>query len=112
MPHDFLLAANDWGKLKSKYYVLPFFLIWEVWMARNRLIFEGVPFILDKIYTVINRWINECPQLLDKETDYSHRLRPHDISSPAIFFDGASEDNTTGCRVWIKLSANERIHLY
>ena len=81
-------------------------------MARNRLIFEGVPFRLDKIYTIIKRWIDECPQKVEMETDCSIRLRSHDISIPAIFFDGAFVDNSTGCGVWIKLSANERIHFY
>lgn len=112
IPMDFITAVNEWGKLKSSYYVLPFFLIWEVWVARNRLIFEGVPFRLDQTYTYIKRWIDERPQRTVKETDCSVRLRPHDISIPAIFFDGASVDNSTGCGFWIKLSANERIHCY
>lgn len=110
IPQDFLTAAIAWGKLKSRYYVLPFFLIWEVWVARNRLIFEGVPFRIDMIFTYIERWIDERPQKMVMEIDFSLRLRPHHISIPAIFFDGASADNSTGCGVWIKLSANERIH--
>lgn len=44
--------------------------------------------------------------------DGSHRIRPHEISIPAIFFDGACNEGITGCGAWIKLSRRERIHLH
>ena len=43
-PNDFMSAATEWDKLKGKFRSLPFFFIWEVWLGRNKLIFENVPF--------------------------------------------------------------------
>lgn len=58
------------------------------------------------------RWIDEWTPSKVKTMDGSHRIRPHEISIPAIFFDGACNEGITGCGAWIKLSRRERIHLH
>ena len=44
--------------------------------------------------------------------DGSHRIRPHEISIPTFFFDGAYSDGIIGCGAWVKISQAERIHYY
>ena len=100
---DFISAAYDWDKLKSKYNSLPFFLIWEIWLARNNLIFEGHPFLIHRVYLAIKGWMDDRVQHTPLILDGSRRIRPHEISLPALFFDGASADGVTSCGVWIKL---------
>ena len=43
--------------------------------------------------------------------DCSVRIRAHQISIPAIYFDGASPADMTGCGAWIKLSGSERYNI-
>ena len=45
-------------------------------------------------------------------TDGSLRIRPHDISIPAVFFDGAAANDTTSCGAWIKISEKERFLIH
>ena len=41
----------------------------------------------------------------------SYRLRPHCISIPALFFDGAQQNGICGCGAWLKLEGEERFHI-
>ena len=111
-PSDFITVAETWGKKPGKYKHLPFYFIWEVWLARNRHIFQDAPFIIANTYYAIVKWIDGLPPLQEKVVDGSIRLRPHEISIPAFFFDGACADGIIGCGAWVKLSQGERIHYY
>lgn len=111
-PTDFITSAGEWDKLDGRFKHLPFFFIWEVWLARNRLVFENKAFDISHIYTSILRWIDELPKMTVMVIDGSHRIRPHEISIPAFFFDGACMDGIIGCGAWVKLSHRERIHLF
>ena len=111
-PSDFMIAVMEWDKIKCKYRALPFYLTWEIWLARNRIIFEDRPFHIQQTYTVIKEWMDECPISLPRLPDLSARIRPHQISLPALYFDGASVDGMAGCGAWIKLTESERYHMY
>ena len=104
-------AAQEWDKINCKYRSLPFYLTWEIWLARNRIIFEDRPFHIHQTFSVIKEWMDDCPITTPSLPDYSARIRPHQISIPAIYFDGASEDGMTGCGAWIKLSGSERYNI-
>lgn len=41
----------------------------------------------------------------------SYRLRPHCISIPALFFDGAQQNGICSCGAWLKLEGEERFHI-
>ena len=111
-PSDFMTVAREWDLLNSKYQSLPFYLTWEIWLARNRIIFEGRPFHLQQIYTVIMEWMDDPPLPTSYQIDCSVRIRPHQISLPAIYFDGASDEGMIGCGVWIKVSGTERYNIF
>ena len=55
--------------------------------------------------------MDDRPLLQPKVPDCSVRIRPHQISIPAIYFDGASAAGMTGCGAWIKLSGSERYNI-
>lgn len=112
VPTDFISTANLWAKLKGKYRSLPFFFIWEIWLARNRLIFDNMDFHISHIDASIMRWIDERDLHFFGIVDGSHRIRPHEISIPTVFFDGACKDGIMGCGAWVKISGSERIHLH
>lgn len=60
----------------------------------------------------IKTWVDNRPFQLPVVIDGSHRIRPHAIDIPAIFFDGAFVDGNIGCGVWIKLFDRERYHIF
>ena len=57
VPVDFMDGVNRWDKLRNKYQSLPFFLIWEIWKMRNRIIFEDGLFSIHAIHNAIMKWI-------------------------------------------------------
>lgn len=81
-------------------------------MARNRLIFDNMDFHISHIDASIMRWIDERHLHFFGIVDGSHRIRPHEISIPSVFFDGACKDGIMGCGAWVKISGSERIHLH
>ena len=85
---DFISTVMDWYELKGRFNLLPFFFIWEIWLARNRLIFENKDFNIPHIYSNILRWIEERPLVCKAVVDGSHRIRPHEIYIPTLLFDG------------------------
>lgn len=111
LPRDFLTAALEWDKLHCQYRSLPFFFIWEIWLARNRKIFDQIPIQPHKIYFAIKSWMDVTPSAMPDIIDGSRRIRPHDISLPAVYFDGAAADGSTGCGAWIKISGHDRYHI-
>ena len=111
-PVDFMTAVSEWDKLKGKYKYLPFLLIWEVWLGRNRVIFENIPFQIPSIYLAITKWLEECPTITRPIQDCSIRLRPHEVALPAVYFDGACMNGVMGCGTWIKISQRERVHIH
>ena len=60
----------------------------------------------------IKSWKDDCPPTVNTISDASHRIRPHGIVFPALYFDGAVVDGFTGCGAWIKISDRERIHIH
>lgn len=116
LPDDFISSALEWDKLRGKYKSLPFF-IWEVWLGRNKSIFEDVSFQIPRIFSAIKRWMDDRPSPFFTSpsftiSDGSIRIQPHEMAIPAIYFDGACVDGVMGCGAWIKLSQRERIHIY
>ena len=111
-PVYFISAATEWDNLKGKYRSLPFFLMWEVWLGRNKLIFENVPFQIPRIFSAILKWIEDRPMTIKPITDFCIRIRPHEVAIPSVYFDGACREGDMGCGSWIKLSQRERIHIH
>lgn len=109
---DFISAAYDWDRLNSSYKSLPFYFIWEVWLTRNNIIFEQKSFQIHRTYMAIKSWMVDSPPLIIDDCDASHRLRPHEIALPALYFDGASAEGNIGCGAWIKISDRYRILIY
>lgn len=107
-----MTAILEWDKSHGTYRSLPFYFVWEVWKGRNNLIFEGRPFHIHIIFSNITKWFADVTTPSIRITDGSIRNRPHEIVLPAIYFDGASVEGIMGCGVWIKLSQNERIHIF
>lgn len=112
VPSDFLNVALEWDNLQGKYKSLPFYFVWEVWKGRNRLIFDGVPFQISQIYAYIHAWLDDRPVPCAAVIDCSKRNRPHEISLPAIYFDGACAEGLMGCGAWVKISQRERVHVH
>ena len=111
-PNDFMSVATEWDKLKGKFRSLPFFFIWEVWLGRNKLIFENVPFQIPCIYAAFCKWLEDRPTKIMSIMDCSIRIRPHEVAIPAVYFDGACMDGVMGCGTWIKISQRERVHIH
>ena len=107
-----MTAVSEWDCLKGKFRSLPFFLIWEVWLGRNRLIFENSPFQIQQIYYAIVKWMDDRPITASPIQDLSFRLRPHEVNLPAVYFDGACMNGIMGCGTWIKISKRERVHIH
>ena len=53
-------------------------------------------------------WIDDRIHSQPYVTDLSRRIRPHPISLPVIFFDGACLEGMMGYGAWIKISQAER----
>lgn len=109
---DFMNAVLAWDNLKGRFKSLPFFLIWEVWFGRNRMIFENIPFQIPNIYSTIAKWLDERTITVSPIQDLSVRLRPHAVNLPAVYFDGACMNGNMGCGTWIKISQRERVHIH
>ena len=56
--------------------------------------------------------MDSSPTVFYDASDVSRRIRPHNITVPAMFFDGAAANDTTGCGAWIKISDMERFHIH
>lgn len=57
-------------------------------------------------------WIQGQEQEIPITIDLSHRTRPHTISLPVVYFDGALSDGVCSCGAWIKLDNNDQYHMY
>ena len=57
------------------------------------------------------KWIGLRDESTTKTMDGSKQLRPHAISVPSLFFDGACQNGIMGCGAWIKLSSSDRFHI-
>lgn len=67
--------------------------------------------MIPHIYNAIMGWIKDRDPYRPSNRDDSIRIRPHPISLPAIFFDGACKNGIMGCGAWIKPSQSERIQV-
>lgn len=79
------------------YQVLPLLIVWGVWLARNRAIFEDDIFPIEVFATQI---LVVYDLLLKDQRDNNNRiLNPTvvDRSHPWEFFDGTSQGDTFGC---------------
>lgn len=110
-PEDFISSASHWDKLRGKFRSLPFFLIWEVWLARNRCLFDDVPFQNHRIFLAIMKWIDDRPSPVLSKWDGSICIRPHEVAIPAIYFDGACVEGVMGCGAWKAVSEGENPYL-
>ena len=88
------------GKFKTLHF---FFLFWEIWCARNRLIFQGKPTNISLIHGSIMSWLAGRPSHQVIPRDLSLHTWPHPISILVIYFDGAQQHGICGCGAWIKL---------
>ena len=87
-------------------------MFWEIWNARNRWIFKGVPPQHSKITGNIALWINDRPCIPPAIKDLSKRIWPDNIELPTLYFDGANKDGLCGCGAWIKLENKDRYHMF
>lgn len=111
-PIDCIQTIMVWGATKGKYKSLPFYVFWEIWCARNRLIFQDFLINISRIHGNILQWMWDRALPSPNLDDFSVRGRPHHISLPAIYFYGAQRDGLGGCGAWIKLAVDERFHIY
>ena len=95
------------GDKNGMYKSLSFYYFLEIWLARNRLIFEDRPIIVSYIDGAIMIWIKGQEHDLPITKYLSHHIRPHPISLPVVFFDEAASDGVCGCGAWINLDNNE-----
>ena len=110
-PTNFMDATTHWDMLKGQFQSLPFFFIWEIWLGRNRYVFDNVPIDHLCIHGAIMAWKRGRMPHTPSIQDASKRTRPHPISLLAIFFDGACQGGIMGCGAWLKLSEDERIEI-
>ena len=89
---------------------VPIYVFWEIWKARNKIIFENQEADYYWIIMKVCAWPDS--QKIDTlhTKDVSYRLMPPPISFPG-FFDGAAQLGRCGCGAWLSInnSAHYRI---
>lgn len=79
-PLDLLHSILSQTPSDQRFISLPFFLLWEVWLARNIIIFEDGYLVPHKIFGAIMGWMELQDAPAPSITDFSHRLQPHLVS--------------------------------
>lgn len=109
-PIDCEQTFQNWAATKGSFKSLLFYVVWELWGARNLMIFQDVSFDITRIHLNILGWmgISPCRYLISLISLFGGS---HIKFLPAIYFDGAQKGGICGCGTWIKLSAMDRYHI-
>lgn len=109
---DIIETIQLWEVINGIYKFTPFYLIWEIWLVCNMKFFEDEPLNLPCIYGAIMRRINGHEVIPPSIRDLSHRLRPHHMALPAVYFDGAARGGVCGCGAWIKMPDGDTVQIH
>ena len=86
-PSNCIQSITSWDGVAYPLNTTPFYVIWEIWNARNRCIFEDSPPHSALIIKDISTWTNINSCIVSDIKDLSGRIRPHQIILPALFLD-------------------------
>jgi hypothetical protein len=75
---------------------LPLLVIWGVWLARNSIIFNEKPMVLERTATHSLAILSSFPQESGTVKIRNIQEEEIDITRPWGFFDGASQNNRCG----------------
>jgi len=113
-----------WSSQEKRLRSIPQLLLWSIWKWRNCLVFqngkENKKPVLDKILATIHPSQQRCyySSLPTRMTDHkiknkiSRNNAVLQMGFPRALFDGASQQGTCACGVYIEMNEEQKISIY
>lgn len=103
---------SQWNAYTTEDATIPLFTTWEIWKARTKHIFEGMPIDKTRICYNVNNWMGVSPPPKQSIWNLGKTRTVPSITLPAGWFDGASQRGMCGCGAVLKLDNHTRYTLH